>query len=69
MSGFNSIFAVASVPMAKLYYNEFRKQIAGDPTKALKIAVIYSYAPNEEEADGLLEEENPEDTSALTRLP
>ena len=67
VSGFNSIFAVASVPMAKLYYNEFRKQIAGDPTKALKIAVIYSYAPNEEEADGLLEEENPEDTSALDK--
>ena len=68
VSGFNSIFAVASVPMAKLYYNEFRKQIAEDPTKALKIAVIYSYAPNEEEADGLLEEENPEDTSAHQRL-
>mgnify|MGYP002616924940 FL=1 len=67
VSGFNSIFAVASVPMAKLYYNEFRKQIAEDPTKALKIAVIYSYAPNEEEADGLLEEENPEDTSALDK--
>lgn len=25
ISGFNSIFAVASVPMAKLYYDEFRK--------------------------------------------
>lgn len=25
LSGFNSIFAVASVPMAKLYYDEFRK--------------------------------------------
>ena len=48
VSGFNSIFAVASVPMAKLYYNEFRKQIAEDPTKALKIAVIYSYAPRGE---------------------
>ncbi len=54
VSGFNSIFAVGSVPMAKLYYDEFRKQIAADPTKALKIAVIYSYAPNEEEVDGLL---------------
>lgn len=45
------IFAVASVPMAKLYYDEFRKQINADPTKGLKIAVIYSYAPNEEEVD------------------
>ena len=67
ISGFNSIFAVASVPMAKLYYDEFRRQINEDPTKNLKIAVIYSYAPNEEEMDGLLDEENPEDTSALDK--
>ena len=65
LSGFNSIFAVASVPMAKLYYDEFRKIMDADPTKKLKIAVIYSYAANEEEADGILDEENPEDTSAL----
>lgn len=67
VSGFNSIFAVSSVPAAKLYYDEFRRQINADPTKTLKIAVIYSYAPNEEEADGLLDEENPEDTSALDK--
>ena len=65
LSGFNSIFAVASVPMAKLYYDEFRKIITSDPTKELKIAVIYSYAANEEEIDGILDEENSEDTSAL----
>ena len=65
LSGFNSIFAVASVPMAKLYYDEFRKIIKNDPTKNLKIAVIYSYAANEEEPDGMLDEENSEDTSAL----
>ena len=65
LSGFNSIFAVASVPMAKLYYNEFRRIIKNDPTKDLKIAVIYSYAANEEEIDGILDEENSEDTSAL----
>lgn len=67
ISGFNSIFAVASVPMAKLYYDEFRKQMGADPTKQLMIAVIYSYAPIEEEADGILDEENPEDTSALDK--
>lgn len=39
ISGFNSIFAVSSVPMAKLYYDEFRRQIKADPTKNLKIAV------------------------------
>lgn len=65
LSGFNSIFAVSSVPVAKLYYDEFRKIISKDPTKNLKIAVIYSYAANEEEAEGLLGEENSEDTSAL----
>lgn len=65
LSGFNSIFAVSSVPVAKLYYDEFRKIISKDPTKNLKIAVIYSYAANEEEVEGLLGEENSEDTSAL----
>ena len=65
LSGFNSIFAVASVPMAKLYYEEFCKIMKKNPTKTLKIAVIYSYAANEEEADGILGEENSEDTSAL----
>lgn len=62
---FNSIFAVSSVQMAKKYYDEFRKIIGSDPAKNLKIAVIYSYAPNEEEASGILGEENSEDTSAL----
>lgn len=65
VSGFNSIFAVASVPMAKLYYEEFKKQMAKDPTKKLRIATIFSYGANEEESDGILDEENSEDTSAL----
>ena len=65
VSGFNSIFAVASVDAAKLYYEEFQRQMAADPTKRLRVAVIYSYGANEEEADGILDEENSEDTSAL----
>lgn len=69
VSGFNSIFAVASVPMAKLYYQEFKKQMEADPTKKLRIATIYSYGANEAECDegtsGILDEENSEDTSAL----
>ena len=70
LSGFNSIFAVSSVASARLYYNEFKKQMAEDPTKSLKIATIFSYAANEEEADGVIEngvlgEENSEDTSKL----
>ena len=65
IKGFNSILAVASVPMAKLYYTEFKKQMAADPSKALKIATIFSYGANEAEVEGILDEENPEDTSAL----
>ena len=65
LSGFNSIFAVASVPMAKLYYQEFKKQMAEDSSKSLKIATIFSYGANEEEADGVIYDENSEDTSAL----
>ena len=65
ISGFNSIFAVSSVQAAKLYYEEFAKQMAASPEKSLKIAVIYSYGANEEDPDGILDEENPEDTSAL----
>ena len=70
VSGFNSIFAVGSVNMAKLYYAEFKKQMEAEPTKKLKIAVIYSYASNEvdpDDNDGLLDEENSEDTSALDK--
>ena len=65
ISGFNSIFAVSSVDAAKLYYAEFKRQMAENPARKLKIAVIYSYGANEEEADGIIDEENPEDTSAL----
>ena len=67
LSGFNSIFCVASVPMAKLYYEEFKKQMAADPGKRLRIATIYSYAPNEAESGGILGEENSDDTSALDK--
>lgn len=69
LSGFNSIFSVSSVDMAKAYYEEFRRQIKEDPTKAIKFAVIYSYSANEEEqeSEDILEEENPEDTSQLSQ--
>ena len=71
VSGFNSIFAVASVPMAKLYYQEFKKQMEADPTKKLRIATIYSYGANEDDYEGviggIIDEENPEDTSALDK--
>ncbi|MBQ9478007.1 MAG: type I restriction endonuclease subunit R, partial [Selenomonadaceae bacterium] len=62
---FNSIFAVGSISMARKYYAEFQRLIKNDPAKHLKIAVIYSYAPNEDDATGILGEENPEDTGEL----
>lgn len=65
LSGFNSIFAVASIDAAKLYYNAFKRQMAAEPSKQLRVAVIYSYAPNEEVGSGLLGEENSEDTGGL----
>ena len=65
IKGFNSILAVSSVEAAKLYYTEFQKQMKAHPEQAIKIATIYSFAPNEEEDNGFLGEENSDDTSAL----
>lgn len=65
MTGFNSIFAVASIDAAKLYYSEFKRQMEADPARRLKVALIYSFNVNEPEADGFLDEENSEDTSSL----
>ncbi|MDE6966020.1 MAG: type I restriction endonuclease subunit R [Clostridiales bacterium] len=65
LSGFNSIFCVSSIEAAKLYYTEFKRQMDENPSRKLKIATIFSYGANEEEPDGLLGEENSEDTSDL----
>jgi len=68
LAGFNSIFAVSSIDVSKKYYTEFQKQMAGLPSdKQLKIATIYSFSANEgdDEIDGILDDENPEDTSKL----
>ncbi|EOY4239244.1 type I restriction endonuclease subunit R [Campylobacter upsaliensis] len=61
--GFNALFATQSIPMAMRYYEEFKRQQAHlSQDEALKIGIIYSYAPNDE-----LEEENSEDTAALPK--
>lgn len=61
LTGFNSIFAVASIPFVKLYYTELQKQMEQlPPDKRLKIATIYSYSPNVN-----IEDETPEDTEGL----
>ena len=61
LTGFNSILAVASIPFVKLYYTELKKQMETlPPDRRLKIATIYSYAPNVD-----IEDESPEDTEGL----
>lgn len=68
LSGFNSIFAVSSIAMAKAYYLEFKRQMQDLPeAKRLRVATIFSYAANEdvEDANGMLGEENSDDTSQL----
>lgn len=65
LAGFNSIFAVSSIEVAMRYYAEFKKQLANEPSdKQLKIATIYSFGVNDEDADGMVDE-NSEDTSGL----
>ena len=57
VNGFNSMFAVSSIPMAKKYYLEFKKQLE-EKHKDLTIATIYSFAPNEEDnIEGIIDDE------------
>ena len=57
LSGFNSIFAVSSIPVAKKYYLEFKKQLE-EKNKNLTIATIFSYSVNEEENTDNLDDES-----------
>ena len=61
LNGFNSIFAVANIDMAKKYYEEFKKQ-----PNDLKIALIYSFGVNDAIDDGLFDE-NSESTTELNQ--
>ena len=63
VNGFNSIFAVASISAAMAYYKEFKKQMTETEHK-LNIATIFSFNPNEEDPDDILQDEN-FDTSGL----
>ena len=53
--GFNSLFAVDSIPMAMKYYAEFKRQLA-ETRRDLKVATIFSFSPNEEDSDVLPDE-------------
>ena len=68
LAGFNAIFAVASIDVAKKYYAEFQSQMADLPSdKQLKVVTIFSFAANEplDEVNGLIDDENLEDTGSL----
>ena len=62
INGFNSIFAVSNIKMAKEYYAEFKKTM-DIRNSNLKVALIYSYGVNGE--DGVIDE-NSESTEALS---
>jgi len=58
LNGFNSIFAVSSIPVAKKYYYEFKKQFE-ETHSDLKIATIFSFGANEPDGlDGTLADES-----------
>lgn len=58
LDGFNSLFATASIEAAKRYYAEFARQDKGLPqARRLKVGLIYSFAANEDDPDGLLDDE------------
>ena len=46
LAGFNSIFAVSSIPVAMLYYKEFKRQLE-ELRRDMTVATIFSYQPNE----------------------
>ncbi|MCL2137470.1 MAG: type I restriction endonuclease subunit R, partial [Coriobacteriia bacterium] len=65
LDGFNSIFAVSSIPMAKLYYEELRAQLAQGladgsipSDRQLSVALIYSYSANEDDPEDALPDED-----------
>ena len=61
--GFNAMFAVSSVDAAKLYYESF-KNLQKDLEKPIKVATIFSFAPNEEQnAIGEIQDETFEPTA------
>lgn len=64
--GFNAMFAVSSVDAAKQYY-ETLKNLQKDSKNPLKIATIFSFAPNEEQNSiGEILDENFEPTAMNT---
>ena len=56
VAGFNSMFAVSSIPMAMKYYEEFKTQLA-EKNKKLTVATIFSFSANEDDPEDALPDE------------
>jgi len=56
LAGFNSIFAVSSIPMAKAYYVELKKQLS-QSNKKLNIATIFSFSANDDDPEDVFPDE------------
>ena len=56
INGFNSIFAVASIPMAMKYYTEFKRQLEARHQN-LTVATIFSFSANEDDPEDALPDE------------
>lgn len=65
VSGFNSILAVSSIPVAMQYYNEFKRQLQ-ESNRNLTVATIFSFNPNEQDAEDLIDDVG-FDTDSLDR--
>jgi len=57
VSGFNSILAVSSIPMAMKYYTELKRQLA-ERGRALTVATIFSYSANEDDPEDVFPDED-----------
>lgn len=70
VKGFNSMLAVSSIKSAKLYYEEFKKQME-EKNVNLKIATIFSFRPNEDvkdyDEDIFIDDENNESVNQLDK--
>ncbi|WP_172120744.1 type I restriction endonuclease subunit R [Actinomyces faecalis] len=65
--GFNSLFATASIPAARAYYEEFRRQQEGLPRdRRLSVGIVYSYAANADAPGETLAEETVDPTALST---
>ena len=57
VSGFNSILAVSSIPMAIAYYKELKKQLT-ELRREMTIATIFSFNPNEADPEDVIADES-----------